>query len=182
MQMAQEHFHTFLFADISGYSRLTEQHGDEMAAELAISFAAAVERLAAEHGVEVVKRSGDSVMLHGRAAQEVVTLGLRLVSEHFWGAGRPSIHAGVHTGPAVHRADDWWGNAVNVASRVADAAGEGELLITETTRLAAGDLRPASLRSLGAMHFKNISNPVRVYATTRWRGTTGAALALPEAA
>ena len=54
--------HTFLFADISGYSRLTEQHGDEAAAEMAISFAAAVERLAAAHGAEFVKTSGDAVM------------------------------------------------------------------------------------------------------------------------
>lgn len=163
--MTQAHAHTFLFADISGYSRLTEQHGDEAAAELAISFATAVERLASAHGAEVVKSSGDAVMVHGELAAEVVRLGLALVTEPFWGSGRPPIHAGVHTGPAINRAGDWWGAAVNVASRVADAACAGQLLITEASRMAAGRRLSIRLQSLGPLRFKNITNPVRVYAT-----------------
>jgi adenylate cyclase len=182
MQMNQEQSHTFLFADISGYSRLTEQHGDEAAAELAISFATAVEHLAEDHGAEVVKRSGDAVMVHGTVAPEMVQLGLRLVRERFWGAGRPPIHAGIHTGPAVHRSNDWWGASVNLASRVADAAGEAQLLITEPTRMAAGDLGSVPLQSLGPLRFKNISYPVRVYATVDWEHADVAALQLAVAA
>ena len=163
--MAAIQTHTFLFADIAGYSRLTEQHGDEAAAEMAISFAAAVERLAERHGAEVVKTSGDAVMVHGEVAVEVVRLGLSLVTEPFWGAGRPPIHAGINTGPAVHRAGDWWGSAVNVASRVADVACGGQLLITEASRMAVGRGLPARLHSLGPLKLKNISSPVRVYAT-----------------
>ncbi len=176
--------HTFLFADISGYSRLTEQHGDEAAAEMAISFAEGVACLAAAHGAELVKTSGDAVMVRGEVAAQVVRLGVALVTEPFWGTGRPPIHAGIHTGPAVTRGGDWWGGAVNVASRVADAAGAGQLLITEASRMAAGRRLPIRLQSLGPLRFKNISNPVRVYATANWRepAVTADALQLASAA
>jgi adenylate cyclase len=160
--------HTFLFADISGYSRLTELQGDEAAAEMAISFAEAVQRLADAHGVDVVKSSGDAVMVHGAVAARVVRLGVALVTEPFWGISRPPIHAGIHTGPAISRAGDWWGGVVNVASRVADAARPGQLLITEASRRAAGRRLSIPLQCLGPLRFKNISNPVRVYATVDW--------------
>jgi class 3 adenylate cyclase len=52
---------------------------------------------------------------------------------------------------------------VNIASRVADAAEAGQLLITEATRHAAAEC-PAQLRGLGSVQFRNISSPVSVYA------------------
>jgi adenylate cyclase len=154
---------TFLFADISGYSRLSELEGDEAAAELALRFASEVTALAAQHGVEVVKRVGDAVMLRSEDASEIVKLGLRLNDDL---GGLPPIHAGIHTGLAVERDGDWWGTTVNVAARIAGAAEAGQLLITEATRSAVGDLGPARLRGLGTLHLKNISSPVRVYSTS----------------
>jgi class 3 adenylate cyclase len=160
--MAQKDLHSFLFADISGYSRLTEMGGDEVGAELALRFASAAERIAHEHGAKVVKRVGDAVMLRCDCAAELVALGLRLQDE----LGGLPIHAGIHTGCAVERGGDWWGTTVNVAARVAAAAGAGQLLITEETRAAAG-LRRTKLRGLGKLTLKNISAPVRVYAVSR---------------
>jgi adenylate cyclase len=170
--MAEQH-QTFLFADISGYSRLSEIGGDEVAAELALRFADAVAGIAGEHGAEVVKQVGDGMMLRGEAAADMVRLGLRLNGEL---AGLPPIHAGIHTGPAIPRGGDWWGTTVNVTARVADAAEEGQLLITEATRSAAGELDSARLRGLGPLHMKNISSPVRVYAASNpTRGTVAGA-------
>jgi class 3 adenylate cyclase len=160
--MAQKDLHSFLFADISGYSRLTEIGGDEVGAELALRFASAAERIAHEHGAKVVKRVGDAVMLRCDCPAELIALGLRLEDE----LGGLRIHAGIHTGCAVERGGDWWGTTVNVAARVAAAAGAGQLLITEETRAAAG-LRRTRLRGLGRLKLKNISAPVRVYAVSR---------------
>jgi adenylate cyclase len=171
--------HTFLFADISGYSRLTEVGGDEAAAELAIRFAAEAERIAREHGAEVVKRVGDAVMLRCDCATELIKLGLRLHAE--LGARTP-LHVGIHTGAALERAGDWWGATVNVAARVADAAESGQLLITEATRAAAGELGDACLRGLGLRHFKNISSPFRVYAVSRGQNTAPVADTEPRPA
>jgi len=171
--MAEQELHTFLFADISGYSRLSEEGGDEVAAELAIRFAEAAERAAREHGAEMVKQVGDAVMVRCDCAAELVCLGLRLHEEL---GERTPIHAGIHTGRALERGGDWWGTTVNVASRVADAADTGQLLITEATKREAGDLGTTRLAGLGIMRLKNISAPVRVYSVSR-----APALAAPTA-
>jgi class 3 adenylate cyclase len=162
--MVEKELHTFLFADISGYSRLSEEGGDEVAAELAIRFAEEAERIAHEHGAEVVKRVGDAVMLRCDCAAELVGVGLRLHEEL---GGRTPIHVGIHTGRALARGGDWWGTTVNVASRVADAAEAGQLLITETTKRTAGDLGDARLAGLGTIHLRNINAPVRVYSVSQ---------------
>lgn len=163
-RMPDETLHSFLFADICGYSSLTERDGDEAAAELAIRFASLVASMAAEHRAELVKRVGDAVMVRGEDAAETVRLALRLQAELSADPSFPCIHAGVHTGPAVPRSGDWWGATVNVASRVASAAEAGELLITEATKAAASELPGTQLRGLGPRRFKNISEPVRIYA------------------
>ena len=54
-------FHTFLFADLVGFTRFTAQHGDDRAADLAVSFHEHVCRLAAELGRKVVKTIGNAV-------------------------------------------------------------------------------------------------------------------------
>jgi adenylate cyclase len=168
-RMADETLHSFLFADICGYSSLTERDGDEAAAELAIRFASRVASMAAEHGAELIKQVGDAVMVRGQDAAETVRLGLRLHAELSADPSFPCIHAGVHTGPAVPRSGDWWGATVNIASRVASAAEAGELLITEATKSAASELPGTQLRGLGPRRFKNISEPVRVYAAAPLR-------------
>jgi adenylate cyclase len=155
---------SFLIADLSGYSALTEREGDVVAAEVAIQFAAEASRLAQERGIEFVKRIGDGVILRGEDAGAVVQLGLSLQSEIAGKAGMPDVHAGVHTGCAVERGGEWWGATVNIAARVATAAEAGQLLITDATRRAACDLGEVRLRGLGPQIFKNISSPILVYA------------------
>jgi adenylate cyclase len=159
--------HTFLIADISGYSALTEIDGDEAAAEVAIQFACEVSRLAAEHGAEVVKTLGDAAMIRCDSAADAIELGLRL---HHGSDALPPLHAGIHTGPAIARAGDWWGATVNVASRVAAAAESGQLLVTEAAKRAAGTASD-SLRDIGPLFLKNISAPVRVYAAETFAGS-----------
>ena len=162
--MATQEHHTFLFADLCGYAALSEAAGDEAAADLAIGFSQRVAGLAAQHGVEFVRRIGDAVMLHGESAASVLLLGIRLMEELSGKNGIPQVHAGIHTGPAVARAGDWWGCTVNVAARVSTLATKGQLLVTETTRRAAGQLAALpNLGDVGVMRLKNISAPVRVY-------------------
>jgi class 3 adenylate cyclase len=103
-------------------------------------------------------------MLRCDCAAELVGLGLRLHEE--LGEQTP-LHVGIHTGHALARGGDWWGATVNVASRVADAAEAGQLLITDATRREAGDLGQTRLAGLGVIQLKNISAPVRVYSVSR---------------
>jgi adenylate cyclase len=166
-KMAERELHTFLFADIAGYSLIADEGGDEAAADLALYFLARASSTAGAHGGEVIKSLGDAVMIHVEDAAESIGLALDLVSEFGSDPSLPPIHAGLHTGPALRRADDWWGATVNIAARVAAAAGAGQLLVTEATRLAAGQIASTRWRGLGALRLKNIRLPVQVYAASR---------------
>ena len=60
--------HTFLFADIAGYSLVADQDGDEAAADLALYFLSRASSIANDYGAEVIKSLGDAVMIHARDA------------------------------------------------------------------------------------------------------------------
>jgi adenylate cyclase len=167
--MATQDLHTFLFADIAGYSLLTELDGDEAAADLATRFVSDATSIACDHGAEVVKGLGDAVMVHADDAGCAVRLALDLLTHLGTDQLMPPIHAGLHSGPAVGRGGDWWGATVNIAARVAAAAGPGQVLITEATRMAVGETDSIRLRGLGPLRLKNISLPVKIYAATRAR-------------
>jgi class 3 adenylate cyclase len=152
--------HTFLFADLVGFTAFTEEHGDDAAADLAETFATAAVRLALEHGVRLVKCLGDAVMLRADDAGEAVQLGVRMHSEL---DGLAPIHAGAHTGRAVERGGDWYGAAVNLAARVACVAAEGELLVTESTVASAGPLTGIELEHRGERAFKNVGGATPLY-------------------
>jgi adenylate cyclase len=162
----RQQLHTFAFADISGYSIFAERNGDEAAADLAIRFVTRASTMASEHGAEVTKWIGDAVMIHTLDARMSVRLGLDLIGEFGDDPTFPPIHVGLHTGPALQRADDWWGATVNIAALVSMAAKAGQMLVTEATKLAAGRLDRIRLRALGLVHLKNLSSPMRVYAAS----------------
>lgn len=152
--------HTFLFADLVGFTKLTEQCGDEMAADVALDFLAEARRISAEHGCEVVKSLGDAVMVHGHDPARVVALGLALASAGWM----LPVRVGVHTGTAVQRGDDWYGNAVNVASRCVDAAEPGEVLVSEATRRHLDAPYAQTWADRGPRSFKNVADPMTVFA------------------
>lgn len=167
--MAQEpRRHTFLFADLAGFTALTEAMGDRDAAELAGEFCEAVRELLPEHRAQEVKAIGDALMIRGDQASEAIRLGLRVVHEvggkHFF----PTVRVGMHTGPAVERNGDWFGATVNVAARVSGLARGGEVLVTEATRKAAGDAGDVDFHERGRQALRNVEEPVLMYAAV-WR-------------
>ncbi len=157
---------TFLFADLAGFTALTESHGDEQGADLAADFCAAVRSLLPQDA-EVVKNIGDAVMVRCPQAAEAVPLGLRIVCEGGAQHGFPVIRVGMHTGPAVERQGDWFGTAVNVAARVSGRAAGGEMLLSERTREAAGSVPDVQLVDHGWVDLRNVAEPVHLYAA-RW--------------
>ena len=155
---------TFAFADLAGFTALTEAHGDERAAVLAEDYCATVDRLAHDHRAHTVKTIGDAVMLCAEDAAEAVRLGLRVVSEIGRRHGFLAVRVGMHTGTAVERQGDWFGATVNVAARVSAMASGGEVLLSDQTRLSAGELDGVVLTHRGPHSFKNVGMPVHVYA------------------
>jgi adenylate cyclase len=154
--------HTFLFADLVGFTTLSIDQGDEAAANIATRFQQEVRRLAAQHRATVVKSLGDGAMVRAEDAADGVRLGLALASGL---KGLPPVRVGVNTGPAVERDGDFFGSAVNLAARLSHAARGGEVLLTDATRAAARRGR-ARLEERGPRTFRNTRDPVVVYAAS----------------
>lgn len=155
---------TFLFADLAGFTALTEVHGDQQAVALLERFAGAVHELLPTYRAEAVKSIGDALMLRSEDAAQAVRLGFAIVDEVGARHEFPSVRVGMHSGPAVERDGDWFGSVVNLAARISGLAAGGEVLLSAATRAAAGELAEIEFRAHGQHRFKNISEPVTVYA------------------
>jgi adenylate cyclase len=159
--------HTFLFADLAGFTAMTEAHGDEVAADAVSDFCRGVRELLPEFDAEEIKSIGDAVMVRVPEASAAIELAVRLIREVGTRHGSLAVRVGAHTGPAVQRDGDWFGAAVNLAARVAAVAERGEVLMTEVTQAdAGGTLSAYAIEERPGQRFKNIAEPVTVYALT----------------
>jgi adenylate cyclase len=155
---------TFVFADIAGYTALTEAHGDADAAELAATFCREISQVAAASGGEVIKTIGDAVMVRHGDPAEAVRLGLTAAHDVMAGHGFPAVRVGMHHGPAICRDGDWFGATVNLAARVAGEASGGEVLVTEAVRDGASALEGVDFERRGEHRMRNVSTPVPLFA------------------
>jgi adenylate cyclase len=162
--------HTFLFADLAGFTALTEAHGDDRAADLAQAFALGIRNVLPAYEASEVKSLGDGMMVHVADPAQAIALGARVVSAVAGRGGLPLARVGMHTGPAAERGGDWYGGAVNVAARVCELAPPGEVLLTDATRTAAGDLPDLALDGLGERSLRNVLEPVAIYRVRPYGG------------
>jgi class 3 adenylate cyclase/YHS domain-containing protein len=168
---------TFVFADIAGFTALTEAHGDLEAADLVTRFSAAVrEELPSCQGVHV-KTIGDALMLHIPDPAAAILLALRITHELMRRHGSPAIRVGLHHGPAVQRDGDFFGASVNLAARVSAIAIGGEVLVTGETAALVPDLEGVLFESRGRPELRNVSRPVELFAAVRLGEAHGTSLA-----
>jgi adenylate cyclase len=154
--------HTFLFADLVGFTALAELEGDDRALQVALGLQRRVRGLLAEHGAEEVKSIGDGLMLRCSKAGAAVLLGLRVV-ETADEPGFPPVRVGIHTGPALASEGDWYGRTVNVAARLCAVAPAGQALVSEATRAAAGRMRGVDYGERELHWLRNVSEPIGTY-------------------
>jgi adenylate cyclase len=146
--------------DLVGFSALTAERGDDEAAAVATGLFASVRRLLPRFGAEEIKTIGDAMMVRCGDPREGLELGLRISEEIAALDELPPLRIGVHTGPAVCRDGDWFGNAVNVAARLCSAAGGGEVLVSDATRRAAGSPPDVDFGSRRLHWLKNMPDPI----------------------
>lgn len=167
---------TFLFADIAGFTALTEAHGDADAADLAVDFARRVRDRLDGDGGEVVKTIGDAVMIRMDVPATAITLGLEIVEDLMAGHGEPAVRVGMHAGLASERDGDYFGASVNLAARIAAFAGGGEVVLSAAVRdAAAATLDGVRFIALGRQRLRNAHEPVDLYAAVRRTADTRAA-------
>lgn len=154
-----------VFADLSGYTRLVEESGDEAAADVALAFAELVGEVASEHRGTIVKLLGDGVLLHfpdpGDAVRASLDLVVRAPAQ-----GLPPAHVGVNAGPMLYDQGDYFGRTVNIASRIASHAEEGRVLAGESL-VEAVTPDGFTLREAGTFSLKGIAEPVTLYEAQR---------------
>jgi len=161
---------TFVFADLSGYTALTEAHGDEDAAAVAGRFAE-IARSVIDGSGRLVKTVGDAVMLAldtpEHALRTVSALRAVCVGEPRF----PALRVGMHHGHAIERDGDYFGAAVNLAARVAAHAALDQILCTELVAEACKALPGFQAHCLGEVTFKNVNDPVVVFEVRMERAT-----------
>jgi adenylate cyclase len=122
------------FADLAGYTRLTEEEGELQAVDAVERFVEAVE-ITLPDDARVIKTIGDEVMVVGSdpAALTDWAVGFQRLHNE-----RPLPRIGIHYGDALYRDGDYYGRDVNIASRVAARSAGGEVLVTRPVVDAAG--------------------------------------------
>ena len=145
------------FADLAGYTRLTEELGDARAVDTVERFVAAVaSSLPSE--ARVIKTIGDEAMIVSPDVSGLVQWAVRFQQQSR--DHDVSARIGVHCGQALFYEGDYYGREVNLASRVAARAGGGEVVVTA----AIADAKPAGVvfERLGEIRLKGFSSPTEI--------------------
>jgi len=153
------------FLDITGYTRLTEERGDEAAAELAARLATLVRGSSRDHDGQPVKWLGDGVMFYFPNPGDGVLAALDMV-EGLPAAGLPPAHVGIHAGPVVFQEGDYFGRTVNIASRIAEYARPGEVLVSQEV-VDATDLDGLDVTAIGPIELKGVLQPLSLHSVRR---------------
>jgi adenylate cyclase len=153
------------FLDLTGYTRLTEERGDEAAADLAARLAGMVRRSALEHEGTPVKWLGDGVMFYFRAPAAAVLAALEM-AEVVVSQGLPPAHVGIHAGPVIFQEGDYFGRTVNLAARIAEYARPGEVLVSQEV-VDAADGGPLSFVEIGPVELKGVPETLLLYTARR---------------
>jgi len=153
------------FLDLTGYTTLAEERGDQAAAELAAELASVVQEAALAHGGRPVKWLGDGVMFHFTDPGGAILSGLHLV-EQTEKAISVSARIGINAGAVIAQEGDYFGRTVNIAARIADYARPHEVLVSEEAKRSAG-VADVAFELVGDVPLKGVSSPVRLHKATR---------------
>jgi peptide/nickel transport system substrate-binding protein len=175
----QAEIRTFLIADVRGYTRYTQDRGDEAAAQLASAFAETVSLTVEEFGGRLVELRGDEALVvfasPRHAIRTAVALQQRFVERMRSDGSLPlRVGIGLDAGEAVPVGEGFRGGALNLAARLCSIARPGEVLLTESLTHLARRVDELAYLDRGRQSFKGLDKPVRVF-------QVGFPLEMPEA-
>jgi adenylate cyclase len=143
------------FCDLAGYTRFTEEEGEEEALSFVERFIEAVTATLPDDA-RVVKTIGDEVMIVGQDVTALVdwAVGFEQLFDE-----RPQPRIGLHWGATLYRDGDYFGREVNLASRVVARARGGEVLVTDSVVEAVGSLDHLEFAAIGQVKLKGFDEP-----------------------
>lgn len=157
-----------VFGDIVGFTAFTASAGDAVALDV-VDHLERVILAQLANGARFIKNLGDGVMLWFPDAVAAVETSVRLqqvLANDRLGGERPLwVRIGAHWGRQLTRGDDLIGHDVNVAARVMDQAGPGEVLISEPTRQQVGDRLAGrvAIWEIGPTSIKGLPEPLWIH-------------------
>jgi class 3 adenylate cyclase len=168
--------HAFLFADLRGYTRFAATRGDRAAAELLDRYRTLVREALARHEGAEVRTEGDSFFVVFPSVSAAVRCALAIVNTARDAiAADPSqpieVGIGVHFGETIDTAEGSVGSAVNLAARLASAAGPNEVLVSEVVRSLTRTSSDLRMTSAGRRRLKGFAEPVHTYRASTAQGT-----------
>ena len=156
----------FLMADLSGFTALTETHGDMHAATVAMRYVE-IAQSALDPRARLVERVGDQVLIVAPDGDGAVRTAMRVFAAIEREPLFPRLRAGIHGGRVVEQDGRYFGTALNLTARLTAHARAGQILCTELIAAAAHDLGGSEIQDIGLVRFKNIADPVRVFEVLR---------------
>jgi class 3 adenylate cyclase len=169
VEEGQTALRTFLIADIRGYTRYTEEYGDEAAARLSAEFAELVTDGVEAHGGRLVELRGDEALAVFTSARQAIRAAVDLQAKFGDETGAASdvplkVGMGIDSGEAVELEDgSFRGASLNVAARLCGRAHGGDVIVSEPTVRLAGRLGGLQYSDRGRVHLKGIPDPVHIY-------------------
>ncbi|MEL0081996.1 MAG: adenylate/guanylate cyclase domain-containing protein [Gammaproteobacteria bacterium] len=158
-----------LFSDVAGSTRLYERLGDEIARPLIAACIDLMSKAVKKQGGKIIKTIGDEVMCTLPDADSAAAASIQIQEEiidgiEVGGSMHPiMIRIGFHYGPVIHEKGDVFGDAVNVAARMAALAKGGQLITTQETVEAMSPLFKSSARLLDRLTVKGKSETIDIY-------------------
>ena len=149
------------FADLAGYTRLTEERGDEEAVRAVEHFVEAVEH-SLPIDARVIKTLGDEVMVVGSDPVALTQWAVGFQRE-VDGEAHPEPRIGIHCGEALYRDGDYYGRDVNQAARVVARAAGGEVLVTRPLVDVASGAEGLDFELIGEIGLKGFSEPTELF-------------------
>ncbi|MCU1366223.1 MAG: hypothetical protein JWL72_2270 [Ilumatobacteraceae bacterium] len=156
---------TFAFVDLSGFTNYTAAFGDDAAGRLLSAFRGMARDVASERGVRIAKWLGDGCMIVAINQIDCITFAIELEAKASEVCSPLSLRVGIATGHALlFEGDDYIGSAVNLASRLCDAAGPTEVLMPsmQLDRLPPG----VHATPNGGLELRGFPGEIEVFALT----------------
>jgi YVTN family beta-propeller protein len=159
---------TFLIVDVRGYTRFTQERGDEAAGRLAAAFAELSREAVRLHDGEVLELRGDEALCVFASARQALRAAVQLQTSFRRGTDNGSafplaIGIGLDAGEGVPIEGGYRGGALNTAARLCALAGPGEILASETVVSLARRLDGIRFVDRRPVRLKGIEKPVRVH-------------------
>lgn len=151
---------SFVFADLVGFTAFALERGDVEAARVATRFQWAARR-SLQGDAKLLKALGDGVMLAAVDSASAVATALELMRRVEADPLLPAVGVGLHRGNAVEIDGDFYGNAVNLAARLAGEARPAQMVCTEAAVASAAGA--AKARPVGVVALKGIADEVVLY-------------------